>query len=106
MTGYKSISSHFPVVVEKYWNRLEMLGRTQPTTPCESSVPKPDDGKEMVDAMIPELPELKAIQPERRCHRFRMAKSYMLNEDCYNEITERCQREREESYPEHSKKTS
>eukprot|EP00971_Amphidinium_carterae_P070420 1392996-Amphidinium_carterae.1 len=31
-----------------------------------------------------------AIQPERRYHRFRMAKSYMLNEDRDNEITERC----------------
>eukprot|EP00971_Amphidinium_carterae_P293574 5828605-Amphidinium_carterae.1 len=90
MTGYESIPSHFPVVVEEYWTALRNFRRVKAQYRSQMM------GKEIIDAMIPELPELKAIQPERRFKRFKMAKAFMLNEDRMTEITERCKREREE----------
>eukprot|EP00971_Amphidinium_carterae_P094598 1872534-Amphidinium_carterae.1 len=97
MAGYESIPTHFPVVVEEYWNRpLKCWVDKNQQRRMKAQYRSQMMGKEMVDAMIPELPDLMAIQPERRYHRFRMAKSYMLNEDRYNEITERCKRECEE----------
>eukprot|EP00971_Amphidinium_carterae_P268040 5317710-Amphidinium_carterae.2 len=50
----------------------------------------------MIESDAPELPELKAIQPERRIYRFEMAKGRMMSADRIREIGERCKREREE----------